>query len=280
MFYIGCHLSTSKGYANMGVAASKIGANTFQFFTRNPRGGKAKELDKEDMKRYLEYSKENQFGKIIAHAPYTVNPCSADEKTREFASMVLRDDLERMEYLPGNYYNFHPGSHVGQGIDVGISMIASMLNDIIWKDQKTTVLLETMAGKGTEIGSNFEELKRIIDQIEYKEKIGVCMDTCHLNDAGYDVVNRLDDVLEEFDRTIGLDKLYAMHVNDSMNPFGARKDRHAQIGEGHIGFDAIARIVCHPKLSHLPFILETPNDLDGYAKEIEMLKEARGGEGG
>jgi len=264
----------------MGVAASKIGANTFQFFTRNPRGGKAKELDKEDMKRYLEYSKENQFGKIIAHAPYTVNPCSADEKTREFASMVLRDDLERMEYLPGNYYNFHPGSHVGQGIDVGISMIASMLNDIIWKDQKTTVLLETMAGKGTEIGSNFEELKRIIDQIEYKEKIGVCMDTCHLNDAGYDVVNRLDDVLEEFDRTIGLDKLYAMHVNDSMNPFGARKDRHAQIGEGHIGFDAIARIVCHPKLSHLPFILETPNDLDGYAKEIEMLKEARGGEGG
>ena len=272
MLYVGCHLSASKGYFNMGMTALDIGANTFQFFTRNPRGGKAKDIDSEDMKKYLELAKENDIGKIVAHAPYTVNPCSVDPKTREFARMIIKDDIERMEYLPGNYYNFHPGSHSGQGIDAGIDMISGMLNEILRKDQQTIVLLETMAGKGSEIGSRFEELRAIMDKVNLKDRMGVCLDTCHVNDAGYDIVNRLDEVLGEFDSVIGLDKLYAIHVNDSKNPFDSHKDRHEKLGAGHIGADAIIRIINHPKLQERPFILETPNELDGYQREIEILK--------
>lgn len=273
MFYAGCHLSASKGYLDMGKTAKSIGANTFQFFTRNPRGGKAKETDLGDIEKYLEFAEENGFGKIVAHAPYTVNPCSAEERTREFARMTIADDLERLNYLPGNYYNFHPGSHVGQGAEAGIELIAGMLNSILAPRHKTTVLLETMAGKGSEIGSNFEEIKMILDKVELNEKMGVCIDTCHLSDAGYDIIGNLDGVLEEFDRVIGLDKLYAVHVNDSKNPMGAHKDRHEKLGEGFIGTDAIINVISHPKLQGRPFILETPNELDGWQKEIQLLRQ-------
>jgi len=274
MLYIGCHLTSSKGYENMAKEAISIDANTLQFFTRNPRGGKAKAIDPEDAARYHEMAEVNHFGKIVAHAPYTLNPCSAEKKTREFAYMAMKDDLERMEYVPGNYYNFHPGSHVGQGIEAGIEMIAAMLNEILTPEQTTIVLLETMAGKGSEVGGRFEELAAIIDKVNLKDKIGVCLDTCHVHDAGYDIVNDLDGVLEEFDRIVGLEKLKALHINDSKNPCGARKDRHAKIGEGYIGKEAFARILNHPKLRGLPCILETPQEtLAGYGEEIKMLKE-------
>jgi len=274
MLNIGCHLSASKGYKAMGKNALKIGANTFQFFTRNPRGGKAKKIDPEDIKALLEMAKENEFAVLLAHAPYTVNPCSAEESVREFALETMKDDLERMEYLPNNLYNFHPGSHVKQGVEIGIKYITDTLNSIIKPDQTTTVLLETMAGKGTEIGRSFQELKQILDGVELSEKIGVCLDTCHVYDAGYDIVNNLDGVLEEFHKIIGLDKLRAIHLNDSKNPFESHKDRHEKIGQGSLGKEAIIRVINHPKLCNLPFFLETPNELSGYAEEIKMLREA------
>lgn len=273
MLNIGCHLSAAKGYEHMGKEALQIGANTFAFFTRNPRGGKSKALDTDDIGKFLEIAKENNFGKLVAHAPYTLNPCSKDKKVRDFAYIAMSEDMERMEHTPGNFYNFHPGSHVGQGVEVGIEMIADLLNQILKPEQSTIVLLETMAGKGSEVGSRFEELAAIIDRVELKDKIGVCMDTCHVSDAGYDIINNLDGVLEEFDRIVGLDKLYAMHINDSLNPAGAHKDRHAKIGEGHLGVDTIVNVITHPKLKHVPFILETPNELDGYAAEIALLRE-------
>ena len=274
MLYIGCHLSSVKGFENMAKEALEIGANTFQFFTRNPRGGKAKDIDPEDVARFLKTAEENNFGKLVAHAPYTLNPCSATKKVRDFAFMVMEDDLKRMEYIPGNYYNFHPGSHVGQGTEKGIELITEVLNEIIKPEQSTIVLLETMAGKGSEIGGKFEELKAIIDGVQEKDKIGVCMDTCHVSDAGYDIINNLDGVLEEFDKIVGLEKLCALHINDSLNPTGAHKDRHAKIGEGHLGLEAIASFINHPALKDLPCVLETPNELDGYAREIEILKKA------
>ena len=258
----------------MAKEALEIGANTFQFFTRNPRGGKAKDIDPEDVARFLKTAEENNFGKLVAHAPYTLNPCSATKKVRDFAFMVMEDDLKRMEYIPGNYYNFHPGSHVGQGTEKGIELITEVLNEIIKPEQSTIVLLETMAGKGSEIGGKFEELKAIIDGVQEKDKIGVCMDTCHVSDAGYDIINNLDEVLEEFDKIVGLEKLCALHINDSLNPTGAHKDRHAKIGEGHLGLEAIASFINHPALKDLPCVLETPNELDGYAREIEILKKA------
>lgn len=273
MLKIGCHLSASKGFEAMGKQALSIGANTFQFFTRNPRGGKAKNIDETDVKKLLKIMEENNFAKILAHAPYTLNACSADEKIREFARNTMLDDLNRMEYTPGNMYNFHPGSHVGQGAETGIEMIADMLNAILWEEQTTTVLLETMAGKGSEVGRSFEELRLIIDRVKLSDKLGVCLDTCHVSDAGYDIVNDLDGVLEQFDRIIGLDRLRAIHINDSMNPLGAKKDRHQKIGEGYIGIDAFERIINHPSLRDLPFFLETPNTIDGYAKEIALLKK-------
>jgi len=272
MLNIGCHLSVSKGFYAMGKNALKIDANTFQFFTRNPRGSKAKDIDPKDVEALLKLLKENNFTVLLAHAPYTLNPCSADEETRLFAMEMIADDLKRMEYLPNNLYNFHPGNHMDQGVDAGIEHIITMLNTVLKPEQTTTVLLETMSGKGTEIGRTFEELKQIIDGIKLKEKVGVCLDTCHVYDAGYDIVNDLDGVLDEFDRVIGLDRLYAIHLNDSMNPMGSHKDRHEKINKGFIGLEAMARIVNHPKLRHLPFFLETPNDLDGYAQEIELLK--------
>lgn len=273
MLNIGCHLSAAKGYEHMGKEALQIGANTFAFFTRNPRGGKSKALDTDDIGKFLEIAKENNFGKLVAHAPYTLNPCSKDKKVRDFAYIAMSEDMERMEHTPGNFYNFHPGSHVGQGVEAGIEMIADLLNQILKPDQSTIVLLETMAGKGSEVGSRFEELAAIIERVDLKDKIGVCMDTCHVSDAGYDIINDLDGVLEEFDRIVGLDKLYAMHINDSLNPAGAHKDRHAKIGEGHLGVDTIVNVITHPKLKHVPFILETPNELDGYAAEIALLRE-------
>ena len=273
MFKIGCHLSASKGYLDMANVSEKIGANTFQFFTRNPRGGKAKDIDENDIKLFLEKSKEVGIDVVLAHAPYTLNCASKDESIREFAKETMRDDLKRLEYTPNNLYNFHPGSHVGQGIEVGIKYIIDILNEVIKENQTTIVLLETMAGKGSEIGKNFEELKQIIDGVKLKEKIGVCLDTCHVNDAGYDIVNNLDGVLEEFDKVIGLDKLKAIHINDSKNEIGAHKDRHEKIGEGTIGIDAFERIINHPKLKNLPFFLETPNELDGYEKEIKLLRK-------
>lgn len=272
MLNIGCHLSTTKGFKNMGKEALEIGANTFQFFTRNPRGGKAKDIVEKDVEALLEILKENKFAKLLAHAPYTLNACSADERTREFAREMMADDLVRMEYVPNNLYNFHPGSHVKQGVEVGIDYIVDMLNTVIKPEQTTKVLLETMAGKGSEVGRSFEEIAEIINRVELKDHMGVCLDTCHVYDAGYDIVNDLDGVLEKFDSTIGLDKLYAIHLNDSKNPFESHKDRHEKIGEGSIGIEAISRIINHPKLKHLPFFLETPNELDGYAKEIELLK--------
>lgn len=272
MLNIGCHLSASKGYYNMGKEAVSIGANTFQFFTRNPRGGKAKEVDIKDVEKFLNLANENDFCKILAHAPYTINVCSADENIRKFGIDTMKDDLKNLEFVPGNMYNFHPGSHVGQGTDEGIRLIIEALNEILWKEQSTTVLLETMAGKGSEVGRSFEELKRIIDGVELKEKLGVCLDTCHVYDAGYDIVNNLDKVLDEFDKVIGLDRLKAIHINDSKNPFESHKDRHEKIGEGSIGIEAFKRIINHPKLRDLPFYLETPNELDGYEKEIALLK--------
>lgn len=274
MLNIGCHLSTTKGYENMGKEALKIGANTFQYFTRNPRGGKAKDINEKDILALRKLMEENNFAKILAHAPYTLNGCSADESTREFASEMMADDLERLKYLPTSLYNFHPGSHVKQGVDVGINYIVEMLNKVLKPEHTTIVLLETMAGKGTEVGRTFEEIAEIISRVELNEKMGVCLDTCHVYDAGYDIVNDLDGVLEEFDRIIGLDRLHAIHLNDSKNPFKSHKDRHEKIGEGEIGFEAIKRIINHPKLRNIPFFLETPNELDGYAKEIEMLRAA------
>ena len=272
MLNIGCHLSTTKGYENMGKDAVRIGANTFQFFTRNPRGGKAKDIDMEDMAAFLKIAKENNFVKILAHAPYTLNPCSADEKTRAFAKSMMIDDLKRMELMPNNLYNFHPGSHVKQGVEVGINYIVDLLNEVIKPEQTTTILLETMAGKGTEVGRKFEEIAEIISRVELKDHIGVCLDTCHIYDAGYDIVKDLDGVLEEFDRIIGLDRLHAVHLNDSKNPFESHKDRHEKIGEGHIGIETITKIINHPKLRHLPFFLETPNEIEGHAEEIKLLK--------
>lgn len=272
MLNIGCHLSAAKGYENMGKEALKIGANTFAFFTRNPRGGKAKAIDEADVKKFLELAEANKFAKLVAHAPYTLNPCSSTEKVREFAHMAMKEDLERMEYTPGNYYNFHPGSHTGQGVEKGIELISDLLNEILTPEQSTIVLLESMAGKGSEVGSTFEELAAIIDRVELKDKIGVCLDSCHISDGGYDIVNNLDDVIEEFDKMVGIKYLHAMHLNDSMNPMGAKKDRHAKIGEGHLGVATFEKIVNHPALKDLSFILETPNELAGYAKEIELLR--------
>ena len=274
MICLGCHLTSSKGYENMAKEAVSINADTLQFFTRNPRGGRAKAIDPEDVKRYIRIAEEHNFGKVIAHAPYTLNPCSKEKKTREFAHMVMTDDLSRMEYIPGNYYNFHPGSHVGQGTLAGIQMISDMLNVILKPDQTTTVLLETMAGKGSEIGGSFEELKAIIDKVRLKDKIGVCMDTCHVHDAGYDIAEDLNGVLSRFDDIIGLQYLKALHINDSKNPVGAHKDRHDVIGAGHIGKEAFKKILTCPRLQGLPFVLETPQEnLAGYGKEIKMLRE-------
>lgn len=273
MFYIGCHLASSKGYKAMGMQAVDINANTFAFFTRNPRGGSAKALNMSDVEAFLSISQEHSFGKLVAHAPYTMNACAADENIRRFAREAMADDIKRLEATPGNYYNFHPGSHVKQGTEVGIAFISEQLNAVLTKEQSTTVLLETMAGKGSEMGRSFEELREIIDRTELSEKLGVCLDTCHVWDAGYDVVNNFDGVLEEFDRIIGLSRLKAIHLNDSLNPLGAHKDRHAKIGEGYIGADAIIRIINNPHLKGLPFILETPNDIEGYAKEIDFLRK-------
>lgn len=272
MLKIGCHLSTSKGYEHMGKEILELGGNVFQFFTRNPRGGTAKAIDEADIAAFLELARANGIQKILAHAPYTLNGCSADEKIRKFAVETMADDLVRMEYTPGNLYNFHPGSHVSQGVEIGTEYIVQMLNTVIKPEQTTKVLLETMAGKGSEIGRTFEELKTIIDQVDLKSHIGVCLDTCHVYDAGYDIVHDLEGVLEEFDNVIGLDRLCAIHINDSKNPFGSHKDRHEKIGEGSIGIEAMERIINHPKLRELPFFLETPNQSEGYAKEIAMLK--------
>lgn len=275
MFYLGCHLSASKGFLHMAKEALSIGANTFQFFTRNPRGFAAKDIDENDIKEFLQFSNENGFGKILAHAPYTLNPSSADERVRDLALRIMQDDMLRMEYIPGNLYNFHPGSHVGQGTEKGIELTAELLNSIITPEQSTIVLLETMSGKGSEIGRSFEELKEIIDRTKLSEKVGVCLDTCHVYDAGYDIVGDLDGVLTEFDRIIGLDKLYAIHMNDSKNPFESHKDRHEKIGEGSIGIEAMKNIINNPRIKHLPVFLETPNELDGYKAEIEILRENR-----
>ena len=273
MLKIGCHLSASKGYLHMAKEITSMGGNTFQFFTRNPRGGAAKPLDMEDAAAFRRYAAENGMDVILAHAPYTLNGCSADPAIRDFARRTMADDLQRMEATPGNLYNFHPGSHVGQGTEAGITMIADMLNSILKADQTTTVLLETMAGKGSEVGGRFEELREILDRVALKEKMGVCLDTCHVHDGGYDIVNHLDEVLAEFDRVIGLGRLKAIHINDSKNPFGAHKDRHEKIGEGFIGTEAIVRVMRHDALKDLPFYLETPNELDGYEREIRMLTE-------
>ena len=273
MLKIGCHLSASAGFMHMGKEIVSIGGNTFQFFTRNPRGGSAKPLDEADAAAFRRFAEENGIPVILAHAPYTLNGCSADPGIRDFATRTMADDLARMEAVPGNLYNFHPGSHVGQGIEAGIEMIAGMLNTILKAEQRTTVLLETMAGKGSEVGSRFEELREILDRVALSEKMGVCMDTCHVNDAGYDIVNDLDGVLTAFDKVIGLERLKAVHINDSKNSLGARKDRHEKIGEGTIGTEGILRVMRHEALRELPFYLETPNELDGYEREIRMLKE-------
>ncbi len=272
MFYIGCHLSASGGFLAMGKAALSINANTFQFFTRNPRGGSAKPMDAADAAALVALCHEHNFGPLLAHAPYTLNACSKDEKIRDFAYRTFCDDLERLEHLPGSLYNFHPGSHVGQGMDVGIEQITDTLNRVLSPTQNTTVLLETMAGKGSEVGSRFEELRQIIDGVALSDKLGVCLDTCHVHDAGYDIVGNLDGVLDEFDRVIGLSRLRAIHLNDSMNPFESHKDRHQKIGEGALGLAAITEIINNPRLRHLPFYLETPNDEAGYGKEIALLR--------
>lgn len=272
MLNIGCHVSSSFGYVKMLEDTIYIGGNTFQWFTRNPRGGAAKELDMDDLNKFLKLRDENGFGLILAHAPYTLNAASDKEETRDFAREVFKYDLDILEKIPGSMYNFHPGSHKGQGIDKGIELISEILNEIMSEKQKTIILLETMAGKGTEIGSSFNEIRKIIDNVKYKDKIGVCLDTCHVHDAGYDIVNNLDGVLKEFDEVIGLSYLKAIHLNDSMNCLGSHKDRHEKIGKGYIGLDAIKEIINHPSLKHLPFFLETPNELDGYKDEISLLK--------
>ena len=273
MLYIGCHLSSSKGFAAMGRQALELGANTFQFFTRNPRGSRAKDLDEADAAALRDLLAERGFGPIVAHAPYILNLCGAEEKNRLFARETMADDLRRLEHLPGQLYNFHPGSHVGQGIEAGIDLIAEGLNAILRPEQSATVLLETMAGKGSEVGGRFEELRAILDRVTLSDRMGVCLDTCHVSDAGYDLVGDLDGVLTEFDRVIGLEKLRAVHLNDSKNPPGSRKDRHACLGEGTLGLEALGRIVRHPALKRLPFCLETPNDLPGYAREIALMRE-------
>lgn len=274
MIYIGSHISSSKGYAAMGRQALKLGADTFAFFTRNPRGGSAKEIRQEDVDKFLKIAEEGGFGKLVAHAPYTLNACAAKEEVRTFAREAFADDLRRMEYIPGNYYNFHPGSHVGQGSEIGIQKIAEILNDVLTEEQTTTVLLETMSGKGTEVGRNFEELRKILNLVEKKSKMGICLDTCHVWDGGYDIVHDLDGVLNDFDHIIGLERLKAIHLNDSLNDCGSHKDRHARIGEGKIGMEALVRIIKHPVLREIPFILETPNDDSGWTEEIHVLKEA------
>lgn len=271
MLYIGCHLSAAKGFSAMASQSREIDANTFAFFTRNPRGSSVKEISPSDVRKFLDNS--GSFGKLVAHAPYTMNPCAADEKIRKFSRMAMADDLKRMEFTPDNYYNFHPGSHVKQGVETGIELIAEQLNEVLRPEQSTIVLLETMAGKGSEVGRNFGEIKAIIDRVRLKDKLGVCLDTCHIWDGGYDIVNNPDGVMEEFDRIIGLDRLKAIHLNDSLNPCGSHKDRHARIGEGHIGADALVKFINRPELKGLPVILETPNDMDGYAKEIKFLRE-------
>ena len=274
-FKIGCHLSSAGGYLAMGQTAASIGANVFQFFTRNPRGGAAKPIDPADVADYLATAREHAFGPILAHAPYTLNPCSAKPETREFARDVFADDLSRMEFVPGNLYNFHPGSHVGQGVEAGIGQIVETLDAVLRPEQTTTVLLETMSGKGSEVGGRFEELRAILDCVGLSDRMGVCLDTCHVSDAGYDLIGDLDGVLREFDRVVGLDRLRAIHLNDSKNPRGARKDRHARIGEGCIGLDALVRVVRHPLLRDLPFYLETPQDeLSGWRDEIALLRKA------
>lgn len=270
---IGCHLSSSKGYLAMGKTALSIGANTFQFFTRNPRGGKAKAVDPQDAAALMKLAEENNFGPLLAHAPYTMNPCAAEPRLLEFAEMVMTEDLQALEYLPGNLYNFHPGSHVKQGTEIGIEKIAAMLNRVLFAGQHTTVLLETMAGKGSEVGRSFEELAAILDKVQLQDKMGVCLDTCHIFDAGYDIVNSLDEVLTSFDKLIGLGRLKAIHLNDSLNILGSRKDRHACIGAGNIGLEALTAVINHPALKNLPFYLETPNELPGYAAEIKLLRE-------
>ena len=270
---IGCHLSSSKGYLAMGKTALSIGANTFQFFTRNPRGGKAKAVDPQDAAALMKLAEKNNFGPLLAHAPYTMNPCAAEPRLLEFAEMVMTEDLQALEYLPGNLYNFHPGSHVKQGAEIGIEKIAAMLNRVLFAEQHTTVLLETMAGKGSEVGRSFEELAAILDKVQLQDKMGVCLDTCHIFDAGYDIVNSLDEVLTSFDKLIGLGRLKAIHLNDSLNTLGSRKDRHACIGAGNIGLEALTEVINHPALKNLSFYLETPNELPGYAAEIKLLRE-------
>lgn len=274
VLYIGNHTSSSKGYAAMARQIIKNGGNTFAFFTRNPRGGKAKAIDETDIQNFLVLAQENHFGKIVAHAPYTLNACAAKEELRTFARETFADDLRRMEYTPGNYYNFHPGSHVGQGSEIGIQKIAEILNDVLTEEQTTTVLLETMSGKGTEVGRNFEELRKILNLVEKKSKMGICLDTCHVWDGGYDIVHDLDGVLNDFDHIIGLERLKAIHLNDSLNDCGSHKDRHARIGEGKIDMEALVHIIKHPALREIPFILETPNDDSGWTEEIHVLKEA------
>lgn len=272
MLNIGCHLSASAGFLAMGRQITELGGNTFAFFTRNPRGGKARPVDEADIKAYTDFAQKHAFAKIVAHSPYTLNPCSPDKHTREFAHIVFEDDMKRMELIPGNYYNFHPGSHVGQGEEQGISLICEMLNKYLNEAQTTTVLLETMSGKGSEIGSSFEQLRLIMDNTSFPDKLGICLDTCHVYDAGYDIVNDLDGVLEQFDKIIGITNLKAIHVNDSKNPYQSHKDRHEKIGKGFLGIKTFENLINHPKLKNLPFILETPNDLDGYAAEIALLK--------
>ena len=276
MLHIGCHLSSSKGFAAMGRQALDLGADTFQFFTRNPRGSRAKALDTADAAALASLLEENRFAPVIAHAPYTLNLCGEKEENRRFARETMADDLARLEHLPGQYYNFHPGSHVGQGIDAGVRLIAEGLNAILRPDQRTTVLLETMAGKGSEVGGRFEELRAILDRVKLSDRVGVCLDTCHVSDGGYDIIHDLDGVLTEFDRRIGLERLKAVHLNDSKNPPGSRKDRHERIGAGSIGLEALVRVVRHPVLRALPFCLETPNELPGYAEEIALLRERAG----
>ena len=271
--HIGCHLSSAGGYLAMGKAATRLDADVFAFFTRNPRGGRAKPLDLDDVRAFCSYREEHGIGTLVAHAPYTMNACAAKEDLRAFAREAMADDLARLEHIPNTLYNFHPGSHVQQGAEKGIELIADLLNDVLDPAQKTIVLLETMAGKGTEVGRSFEEIAAIIERTDCKERLGVCLDTCHVWDAGYDIANDLDGVLEEFDRVIGLSRLHAVHLNDSLNVRAARKDRHARIGEGEIGLEALTRVIRHPKIRHLPFILETPNDDAGYAREIAMLRE-------
>ncbi|MGP1366420.1 MAG: deoxyribonuclease IV [Schwartzia sp. (in: firmicutes)] len=279
--HIGCHLSSAGGYLAMGKEAAELDADVFAFFTRNPRGGKAKDIDPKDVEAFLAFSKKNQIGPLVAHAPYTMNPCAAKDNLRQFAREMMADDLRRLEETPGNYYNFHPGSHVGQGAQTGIELCAAMLNAVLKPTQHTMVLIETMAGKGSEIGHTFQEVQAIRERVTLKDHVGVCLDTCHIWDGGYDIVDSLDDVLAEFDDTIGLEHLKAIHLNDSMNPRGSHKDRHARIGEGTIGLEALVRVINHPRLAHLPFILETPNEHDGYAKEIALLRSRwRPGKGG